>query len=80
MLPSEAMHRQKEYGKRSREEIGALEDGKIMPVRLSHPQTVVRMAGLQDYATSRSRTTTVEPDQLDEKVAQVCWHSVRSPL
>ena len=64
MLPSEVMHRQKEDRKRSREEIGALEDGKIIPIRLSHPQTVVQMAGQQNYATSRIRTTTVEPDQL----------------
>jgi hypothetical protein len=75
MLPSEVMHRQEEDHKRTREEMGTLEDGK-MPVRLSHPQTVVRlgMAGQQNYARSRCRTTTVEPDQLDEKVAQVCWH------
>jgi hypothetical protein len=79
MLPSEVIHRQEEDHKGTREEMGALESGK-MPVRLSHPQTVVRMVGQQNYARSRSRTTTVEPDQLDEKVSQVCWHSVRSPL
>ena len=71
MLPSEVIHCQEEDRKRSHEEIGALEDGK-MPVWLSHPQTVERMGGQQNYARGRSRTTTVEPDQLDEKVAQVC--------
>lgn len=57
MLPSEVMHCQKEDHNQTREDIGALEDGK-MPVR----------------------TTTVELDQLDGKVTQVCWHSFLSPL
>ena len=54
MFSSEVMHRQEGDLKRTREEIGALEDGKML-VRQSYPQS-------------------------DEKVAQVCWYSVRSPL